>query len=298
MPESKGFRIRYNGEALADHSIEINDLAPALIAVSDLIQEANSMANKGGATISVKVKATETGCFQIWIQTAQMTAHDVRELLDGPNVTALVALLVILGFLEGPENITGLITLIKRMCGKAPKKITPRGNSELEIETESGTVTISKLEWEMYKNPKIRLAAYNIIKPIEKSGVETVEFIDGDKTPSKANKSDAKYFVPPTEMEEPLQESIREVFVNVVQMWFKDGYKWKFSEGESEWNAEIKDQKFIEKLLKDEISIHARDFLKVRVKQTQYTLGSTVKSDYEIIEVMEIKQSPRQPFLM
>ena len=158
MSESEGFRIKYNGEALADHSIEINDLAPALIAVSDLIQEANSMVNKGDTTISVKVKATETGCFQIWIQTAQMTVRDVRDLLTGPNVTALVALLVLLGFLNGPENITGLISLIKRLCGKAPKKITPKGESELEIETESGTVTISKLEWEMYKNPKIRLA--------------------------------------------------------------------------------------------------------------------------------------------
>ncbi|MGH7952076.1 MAG: hypothetical protein ACREFE_09180, partial [Limisphaerales bacterium] len=85
---------------------------------------------------------------------------------------------------------------------------------------------------------------------------------------------------------------------NIVHLWFKDGYKWKFSEGDSEWNAEIKDQKFLEKLLKDEVALHARDFLKVRVKQTQYTVGSTVKSDYEILEVLEIKQSPRQTFMI
>jgi DNA-directed RNA polymerase subunit L len=256
------------------------------------------MVNKGDTTISVKVKATETGCFQIWIQTAQMTVRDVRDLLTGPNVTALVALLVLLGFLNGPENITGLITLIKRLCGKSPKKITPKGENELEIETESGTVTISKLEWEMYKNPKIRLAAYNIVKPVEKAGVETVEFIDGDKTPSTVTKSDVKHFIPPAEKEEPLQESVREVYVNIVRLWFKDGNEWRFSEGESQWNAEIKDQKFLERLLKDEITLRAHDFLKVKVKQTQYTVGSNVKSDYEILEVLEIKQSPRQSFLI
>jgi hypothetical protein len=298
MSESKGFRIKYNGESLADHSIEINDLAPALLAVSDLIQEANSMANRGNSKISVKVKATETGCFQVLIQTVQMTAHDVRDLLAGPNVTALVALLVLLGFLEGPENITGLITLIKKLCGKAPKKVTPKGDAEFEIETESGTVTISKLQWEMYLNRKIRQAAYNIIKPVEKSGVETFECIDGDKTASMVTKSDAKYFIPPDEQQEPLQDSTRETYVNIVHLWFKDGYKWKFSEGESEWNAEIKDQKFLEKLLKDEVVIHARDFLKVRVKQSQYTVGTTVKSDYEIVEVLEIKQSPRQTVML
>lgn len=132
MSESKSFRVKYNGEALADHSIEINDLAPSLIAVSDLIHEANSMANKGNATVSVKVKATETGCFHVLIQTAQLTAHDVRELLTGPNITALVALLVILDFLEGPTTVTGLITLIKKLCGRGPKKITAHNDSRVE----------------------------------------------------------------------------------------------------------------------------------------------------------------------
>jgi hypothetical protein len=68
----------------------------------------------------------------------------------------------------------------------------------------------------MYQNRKIRQAAYNIIKPIEKSGVETVEFIDEDKITNKVAKSDAKYFVPPDEQEEPLQESIREVYVTTL----------------------------------------------------------------------------------
>jgi len=294
MSESKGFRIKYDGEALSDHSIEINDLAPALIAVSDLIQEANSIANKGDTRVSVKVKAAETGCFQVYIQTVQLSTDQIIKFLNDQPVTALVSLLVVIGFLGGPEKLTDLISLIKRLAGKPPKKITVNPSNELNIETESGYVTISKLEWEMYKNPKIRKAIYGIIKPVEKEGIENVEFLDGDKIVSKITKSDAKHFIPPSDQQEPLQEIVREVFVNIVHLWFKDGYKWKFSEGESEWNAEIKDQKFLERLLKDEITIRAHDFLKVRVKQTQYTIGSTVRSDYEIIEVLEIKQSPRQ----
>jgi hypothetical protein len=200
--------------------------------------------------------------------------------------------------LEAPTTKTGLITLIKKLCGKTPKKITPKGDNEFEMETESGSVTISKLEWEMYQNRKIRQAAYNIIKPIEKSGVETIEFIDGDKTPSKVTKSDAKYFVPPDEQEEPLQDVTRETYVNIIRLWFKDGNEWKFSEGGNEWSAEIKDQKFLEKLLKNEISLHANTFLKVRVRQTQYRVGSTIKSDYEILEVVGIEQHPRQTILI
>jgi hypothetical protein len=233
MSESKGFRIKYNGEALADHSIEINDLAPALLAVSDLIQEANSLANRGDSKISVKVKATETGCFQIYIEAARMTVTDFRDLLTGPNVSALVALLVLLEFVEGPTTVTGLITFIKKLCGKAPKKVTKIGDNEFEIETESGPVKISKLEWDMYQNQKIRQAVYNILKPLERDGVETFESVDGEKTISKITKSELQYFLPPSERQEPLPElPARETFVNIVHMWFKDGdNKWKFSEG-------------------------------------------------------------------
>jgi len=300
MTESKGFRIKYSGEALADHSIEINDLAPALLAVNDLIQEANSVASKKAATISIKVKATEPGCFQIWIQTAKMTVDDLEGIFNSPAASSLVALLVILGFLEGPTTVKGVFNLIKRLCGKAPKKITQKNENEMELETESGEIfTVSKLEWELYQNEKIRKAAHGIIKPIEKAGVETVEFIDGEKTPTKITKSEARFYVPPEQQEEPLQESTRETYVNIVHLWFKDGgYKWKFSEGDNEWSAEIKHQEFLEKLLKDEVTLHARDLLKVRVKQMQFRAGSTVKSDYEILEVLDIQHAPRQTPLL
>ena len=43
-------------------------------------------------------------------------------------------------------------------------------------------------------------------------------------------------------------------------MWYREGSKWKFSEGGSEWSAEIKDNKFIEKLLKGESVVAANDF--------------------------------------
>jgi hypothetical protein len=54
----------------------------------------------------------------------------------------------------------------------------------------------------------------------------------------------------------------------------------------------------LEKLLKDEVTLHARDLLKVRVKQMQFRAGSTVKSDYEILEVLDIQHAPRQTPLL
>ncbi len=269
MADSKSFRIKYDGEALSDHSIDVNELAPALMALGDLIQEANSIANHGDSSVSIKVKATETGCFQIYINAIQTIDTDAVNFLTGPHCTALANLLQILGF-TGLSGAT-VMWLIKKFRNKSPKvKETEAG---MEIETDSGKVTITKLEWDMFQSRKIRKAIYGILKPLEKPGVEKVEFIDVESSlvTTTVQKNELPIFVLPEERPEPLQElPIRETYVNVAMLWFKDGHKWKFSEGESEWNAEIKDQKFLEKLLKGESSIHANDLLKVRVKQSQY----------------------------
>jgi len=87
MAESKAFRIKFDGEAFVDHSIEVNDLAPSLLSLSDLLKEANFIANKDRTSISIKVKATETGCFQIVISALQTALDDSVHLLAGEKVS-------------------------------------------------------------------------------------------------------------------------------------------------------------------------------------------------------------------
>jgi hypothetical protein len=296
MSEIQSFRIKYDGEAFSDHTIDVNDLAPALLALGDLMQEANRIANHDTSKISIKVKATETGCFQISIQAIQDIYTNSIAVLAGEKVTALANLTSILWWATAAGG--GLFLLIKRLRGKKALKARETDAGEIEIETDSGVVRISKLEWEMYQSPQVRKAVYGILKPLEKSGVEKVDFINSEEKIVTVTKSEAAFYVPPAEQIEPLPEiPPRETYVNVVHMWFRGGNKWKFSEGGkggNEWSAEIKDQKFIEELLKGQRTIGANDFLKVRVKQTQYREGSTILSEYEILEVLEHKKGYEQ----
>jgi len=65
--------------------------------------------------------------------------------------------------------------------------------------------------------------------------------------------------------------------------------KWKFKEGSdgASWNANISDQEFLKKIIKGDIALSGADTLKVRVKQTQYKTGTGIKSEYEILQVIE-----------
>jgi hypothetical protein len=86
VTETQSFRIKYDGSALSEHTIDVNDLAPALLSLADLIQEANHLASKDNSSISIKVKATETGCFQVSIQAIKTVYNDGVSLFSGPQV--------------------------------------------------------------------------------------------------------------------------------------------------------------------------------------------------------------------
>src|SRR5437762_2301666 len=98
MPEeTQTFQLKYDGPALADHTIAISDLAPALLGLSDLIDEANHIVNGDRTSVSLKIKATEPGCFQVEIHAAQSFTDAAVDLLSGKHITALLQLLALLG---------------------------------------------------------------------------------------------------------------------------------------------------------------------------------------------------------
>ena len=58
--------IRYDGPALSDRSMDVAELAPALLALSDLLKIANTYANGDRAGVKVKVNADlEQHCFEL-----------------------------------------------------------------------------------------------------------------------------------------------------------------------------------------------------------------------------------------
>jgi hypothetical protein len=293
---TESFRLKYDGEALAENAIDVSDLAPALLALSDLIQEANKIANDDrGGTISLKVKATSPGSFNIDIQALQTGWDVAADFLTGKNVTAIDDLLELLGI---PGTALGLIQIYRFLRGRKPKKVEEKSGDSVEIYNEvDESVTINRNEYNFYLSPAMKKHLYKVLKPLEKEGIETVEFESGTSA-TKVQKSEIGYFQPSTTEDEPLQETVRDTFVNVSHVWLdNEAGKWKFKEGgNTTWSAVIHDQEFLKKLIKGEVSLSGADTLKVRVKQAQYRTDDGIKSEYEILQVLEhIKGAQQVP---
>ena len=66
MSTSAKFHIIYDGPALKNNEIDVKDLAPSLLAISDAIEEANKILNRGRAKVVLNIKASfKTGSFGV-----------------------------------------------------------------------------------------------------------------------------------------------------------------------------------------------------------------------------------------
>lgn len=70
---------------------------------------------------------------------------------------------------------------------------------------------------------------------------------------------------------------------------FKDNNKWKFDNGGSPINAAILDEEFLRKIDSGELRFGKGDLLKVKLKTIQTFAHGKLKTEFQVIEVLEHK---------
>ncbi len=87
--------------------MDVRDLAPAMLALGQLFDAANSPLNGDSARVGVHVKATELGLFQITFEVLQTNGALLVSLLSGPTVTAAANLVgLVIGSPAGTERLS------------------------------------------------------------------------------------------------------------------------------------------------------------------------------------------------
>ncbi|MDZ4123372.1 MAG: hypothetical protein U1E02_04220, partial [Hydrogenophaga sp.] len=92
------FSIKYDGPTLASHQMDVRELAPALIALSELLEHANKAAYPDANEVRVNVQGNfKGGSFGVDLIAVQTVAQQIVSLLNGDDATAASNLLGILG---------------------------------------------------------------------------------------------------------------------------------------------------------------------------------------------------------
>jgi hypothetical protein len=185
LPRRESAIIRYDGPALANHEMDIHDLAPALLALGDLCRLSNEILNGQIATVKVLVKAdAEHKCFQLHFELVQTLYAQLTVLLDGEAVKDAKNILEWIGIVGGGVGASGvtLFGLYKKIFQEndpTQSKIsvsTRDGAIVYQIVGDGNSIVVPPPVHQLASDPRILAATKKVLEPLDQDGYSKLEF--------------------------------------------------------------------------------------------------------------------------
>lgn len=295
MSDTANFQIIYAGTALETNEMDVRELAPALVAVADLLEEANFIINGGGSKINVNVHGSfKSGSFGIDFVVIHAIYQSIMTILNSEGMTAANNLLGLLGLKDVGK---GLVGFLKRLKNRKIQKIENIDSERIRIYiTHQDTIDIDPRVLDLYKSPRVRNALEKVIaQPLSRTGIDEfrTSFNDGNES-VVVKKEEREYFEMPLLGDEVLGENVTDAYLQVVSLSFKEDNKWRFSRGETVFYALVEDKSFLDRIDKNEERFTKDDILKVKLYTRDVLTGSGFKTEYKIVEVLEHRNAARQ----
>ena len=287
----ENFKISYDGPALASNEMDVKDLAPALLALGELFEEANRILNDEKVKTSVNIKATSPGSLNIDFSLVQDIITATKTLFNSNSVTAIVNAKELIGllFLGCGGSGVGLFKFIAWLKKRKIKNITKLEDGKFKIEVEDGEIKYSnEKEIALFGSLSIRKKVEAIVRPLKSDGVEKIKIISASaqNTENEINKEQVEYFNAPEVEEEIIDEKEIEMSLQIVNISFQKDGKWRFSDGNATFFADILDPDFNNKVEQNEKVFAKDDLLKVRAIMIQSLSNGAIKTDYVIKKVL------------
>lgn len=291
--ETTNFLVTYDGEALRDHSMDVEDLCLALSSLGDLFKAANNVLNKDKTSIKLHVVANKQGSFVIAFQLIHHFLTQSKTLLISDNTIAIVTLAELTKLVMGSTK--SIFWFIKKLKGQKPNTPKNIDDNNAKIEIDNETITIPLALMRLCDDIPVRKALEKTVAPLEKDGIDSFEIKEKEEDPCVIKKDEVKYYKMPDIKDEQVTETIAESAYSIISLAFKEDNKWRLYDGSTPISVNMKDKAFLYKVANDEISFSKGDTLICEVKKTQYrNIYGELKNEYEVIQVKEHKPAPKQ----
>lgn len=297
MSESIRFEVVYAGSALDSNEMDARELAPALVAIADLLEEANRLVNGEAAQVKVNVRGSfKSGSFGIDFTLFYDWLKNLLSSLNSDPISGALNLLEIVG-LAG-SGAAGVIQLIKRIKGRNITKAEelPDGRVIFTIEENERIETRGEVV-KLYRSRKVREALDDAIyRQLERDGIDEFRASVSARLPEVINKESHALYIAPEFPEEPLGETVTDAHLQIVALSFNENNKWRFSRSydEQPFFASIKDDEFLGRVDRREIQFAKGDILKVKLRTREGVTNRGLYREYFVDKVLDHRTMERQ----
>lgn len=300
MANHERFHVVYDGPALAEHRMDVRDLAPALVAFADLFTAANKEINGDAADVRVQVNASfKAGSFGIDLVATQHLLSQIRDIFSGTNASAVANAGGILGLIGmAGSSGYGLIQLLLKLGGRKPVRIEQKGDIASVWITQTETVDVERDVIRLYRNSVVRVSLEKVVSPLERDGIDDFGVVmKGEKVLDIHTDDLPSFSAAVTDAEaEIVSDTTTRKMLQIESLTFKDGNKWRVNDGNATYHAAIDDKEFLAKVNAGE-RFGKGDVLVVDWRQVQKIEGAKLVTESSIVKVIEHRQPLQQSLL-
>ncbi|WCT72910.1 hypothetical protein PQ455_14895 [Sphingomonas naphthae] len=273
-------RIRYDGPALAGHEMDVQDLAPALLAIADIVQIANRKFNGDSASIRVMVDAdVEQQCFQLDLSLVQSFLDQAAVLIGRKDVATAKDIAEWIGLISGTG--LGLFTLIKRIYGHKSGEqpaVTFRtgdqaGTTIISIAGDVQNLVVPTPTAKLLVDPDVNRNVRTVLSPLQREGYDDLTFIYGDQEVARIDKQQAQEIInsSPVDPIAPPMETISRIrgVVRIKSPQYEGAAKWSLLWQGRAIDAEMADEaaKWVEAFQGNRVSAPPNTVLDVSMSE-------------------------------
>lgn len=297
MPNKAIFEIAYEGPAV-EGTMDVRELAPALLALGDLVQNANNVIGDPETKVNVVVRSNfKKGSFQIALEVIQTITEQLRLLLDFKNSAYLPEkILASIGFISGGG--LSLLRLLKYLKGKPINKAIRLENGQVRLEIEDNGkydyIEVSQDVIRLYRERSVRENLEKVLSPLKKEGINGFSVRKEKQVIENISKDEIPYYMAPDfqEKEETIRYK-RKAFVRLVEVAFEEGLKWRFYDGDNKFYATMADESFLKEMEQGR-AFAKGDTLEVELETTQIATSDTIKNEHKVLKVINHISKPQQ----
>ncbi len=285
MAKDVKFSVIFEGSSVEEGSIDVADLAPALLSLNEILIESNRIIGNE-FNISLNVKNVHKGSFEVDLFVAATSIMDhITQMFNSDEVNALKNLLEILGI--GSGGLYGLLKLILKSKGKKPNQIRfVKNNNTVDFIYDDQTLIAPAGTEKVFANRSIRQHLELFFKPLSKNGISKIKFKKENES-IEISDSEKDYYIIPEDTEEVLIDKIDEKVYKIVSLSFKEDNKWRLNDGNNTFNVIIKDDNFLKKIEDNHESFVKGSLLRVDIRTLQKIKGIELITTYEVLKVIE-----------